>query len=480
MRLSACAAVVALLLLLAACTATTTGARQPTATTLAAAAASTAGPSSSSTLNSKTWLSPSATVKPPSTASASTTLTSVSGTGRSSSPASTLGPRTGPLPNAGQVTPVSTAEITDAAISNDTTAVKSICNRLFGATADVDAYFSFNGNGALFDSTSPTAGDEIECLWAVADNGVGTYVSTKPTEYPTAPLRPFNGDPSLEAASLAGHDVSMQVVSAKGALTASEANTWLANAVDIVDSEATVASSDYPVPTVHSTTTEASAPVTFSMTCSAGDSGPDVEYANFEEAWKANPAVTYCDVDKVDDRHGTVVTATEHKALVTAYGDASDSYDGLAVLSGVCGEVAGYYAQPGHVLSEAQAKEAAGALVLCPKNPAAATIKKNINIATGKAPVPADSTGQAVYSVTGADSADITYDAGSGTEQVSEQPLPWSKQIAVADTDGILTIVAQNNGGGSITCSIAIAGKVVAKHTSTGDYAVVTCADDEN
>lgn len=56
----------------------------------------------------------------------------------------------------------------------------------------------------------------------------------------------------------------------------------------------------------------------------------------------------------------------------------------------------------------------------------------------------------------------------SGTE--------WTKEIAVDGPTMGLNMNAQNGGSGTITCSIAHNGEVVIENSSSGQYAVVTCA----
>lgn len=85
-----------------------------------------------------------------------------------------------------------------------------------------------------------------------------------------------------------------------------------------------------------------------------------------------------------------------------------------------------------------------------------------------------------VYSVSDAASAStITYSTnGMGrSSQANGVGLPWSKALDI-DRDGLnsYSLIAQNSGSGTITCSISIDGRVVDTESSSGPYAVVTCS----
>ena len=86
-----------------------------------------------------------------------------------------------------------------------------------------------------------------------------------------------------------------------------------------------------------------------------------------------------------------------------------------------------------------------------------------------------DGTHTVVYKVAGtATKGSVTYGTPSGQEQTNGVRLPWAKTLKVEAFD-ILVITAQNGGGGTITCSITVDGKVVKRGKSSGAYAVVTC-----
>jgi hypothetical protein len=84
-----------------------------------------------------------------------------------------------------------------------------------------------------------------------------------------------------------------------------------------------------------------------------------------------------------------------------------------------------------------------------------------------------------VYSVTGDGTADITYDSwtagNAGTEQSTGQSLPWTKTIVASGLFNIYSVSASINTGSTATCTITVDGKVLARHTSTGQFANVSC-----
>jgi hypothetical protein len=80
------------------------------------------------------------------------------------------------------------------------------------------------------------------------------------------------------------------------------------------------------------------------------------------------------------------------------------------------------------------------------------------------------------YVITGsAREAFISYfNADGGTEQV-EARVPWSKKFSMKDGAPV-SIVAQNQGTGTITCEIRLNGNKWKSATTTAQYGVVTCA----
>ncbi len=88
---------------------------------------------------------------------------------------------------------------------------------------------------------------------------------------------------------------------------------------------------------------------------------------------------------------------------------------------------------------------------------------------------------QVTYSITASESGSalITYseDANFNISQENGAELPWTKELTIpAGSFRILSLSAQNSGGGDISCSISVGGQVVDTATSSGDYAIVTCS----
>lgn len=99
------------------------------------------------------------------------------------------------------------------------------------------------------------------------------------------------------------------------------------------------------------------------------------------------------------------------------------------------------------------------------------------------ATTPASDHAQVTYSITASESGSalITYaeDANFNLAQENGAALPWTKDLTIpAGGFRILSLSAQNSGGGEISCSIAVGGQVVDTATSSGDYAIVTCSHD--
>jgi hypothetical protein len=68
----------------------------------------------------------------------------------------------------------------------------------------------------------------------------------------------------------------------------------------------------------------------------------------------------------------------------------------------------------------------------------------------------------------------ITYSTPSGQEQQNGARVPWTKTFKAKGGE-LLGVSAQNGGGGSVTCSITVDGKVIKRGKSTGEYAIVSC-----
>ena len=86
------------------------------------------------------------------------------------------------------------------------------------------------------------------------------------------------------------------------------------------------------------------------------------------------------------------------------------------------------------------------------------------------------------YEVTGPESTNnITYSStgSAGIAQENGAAAPWTKEVQFAEGSfRVATLTAQNAGGGDITCRISVDGEVVSETTSSGEYAVVTCASE--
>lgn len=120
---------------------------------------------------------------------------------------------------------------------------------------------------------------------------------------------------------------------------------------------------------------------------------------------------------------------------------------------------------------------------LCPQHQAGldAAIQKKADAAAASSAVAA-ARDQVTYKVTASESGSalITYseDANFNIAQENGAALPWTKDLTIpAGSSRILSLSAQNSGGGDIACSISVGGQVVDTATSSGDYAIVTCSD---
>lgn len=89
-----------------------------------------------------------------------------------------------------------------------------------------------------------------------------------------------------------------------------------------------------------------------------------------------------------------------------------------------------------------------------------------------------------VYAVTGTGRASAiayyTVSGGqSGQSTLTDRALPWSKTVTVRGTlttaSSVLTVIGQHAGSGSISCTITLDGKVVAKQTGEGKGSTAQC-----
>jgi len=74
----------------------------------------------------------------------------------------------------------------------------------------------------------------------------------------------------------------------------------------------------------------------------------------------------------------------------------------------------------------------------------------------------------------------VTYLSTTGTEQATGATLPFSKEIPLDNTlfeRSTFSLSAQSSAGATmITCTITVDGEMVSEQTSTGEFAVVSCA----
>lgn len=82
-----------------------------------------------------------------------------------------------------------------------------------------------------------------------------------------------------------------------------------------------------------------------------------------------------------------------------------------------------------------------------------------------------------IYEVTGSGSAQVTYGTSGFSQEQHTVTLPWRHEIR-GDVPEYPVLVAQLQNSGEISCKIWGGGEVpMAEATSSGAYAVVTCAD---
>lgn len=87
-----------------------------------------------------------------------------------------------------------------------------------------------------------------------------------------------------------------------------------------------------------------------------------------------------------------------------------------------------------------------------------------------------DTTGLVRYEVDGNGTAgNISYGANGTTQQNNRAQLPWRAEEAGNGRFSVYSLVAQNGGGGEISCRISVDGEVVDEATSKGEYAVASC-----
>ncbi|HEX3426191.1 MAG TPA: hypothetical protein VHT30_08660 [Acidimicrobiales bacterium] len=81
------------------------------------------------------------------------------------------------------------------------------------------------------------------------------------------------------------------------------------------------------------------------------------------------------------------------------------------------------------------------------------------------------------YTVTGPDTALVTYTGASGIDQNSDAVVSgagWTDYETLPELS-IADISAQNSTDGAITCAISVGGTVVATNTAYGPFAIAQC-----
>jgi hypothetical protein len=80
------------------------------------------------------------------------------------------------------------------------------------------------------------------------------------------------------------------------------------------------------------------------------------------------------------------------------------------------------------------------------------------------------------YKVTGGHGASVTYQNESqDTGQDTEAGTPWSDVESMSDGD-FYYVSAQNQGGGTITCSVVVDGVTVDSNSASGEYAICSAS----
>lgn len=209
----------------------------------------------------------------PSSTPAINSASSVASFTSPSSPSSRIRP--GAAPNDDLSTPVTTAQIHEAAVSEDSDTAKAVCEALFGSeTAVQAAYGSSPAQTAYYDTTSD-AGTDLECVYPAP---VAAYISLVPGTYPATKWGPYP-DSDLDAAASANAIVSMEVMATHGSLTEAQAKSWLDNAMALVTGGTFVATAEPTDVTDDLDTSYTPEPLTVSVTYDVtGPSTADITY----------------------------------------------------------------------------------------------------------------------------------------------------------------------------------------------------------
>jgi len=86
-----------------------------------------------------------------------------------------------------------------------------------------------------------------------------------------------------------------------------------------------------------------------------------------------------------------------------------------------------------------------------------------------------------VYTVTGSGTANITYAAydngNTGTSQVGDASLPWTKTITGSGLFNSYSVIATvGSNGGTVACTLSVDGKQVSSHSASGAFSSADCS----
>lgn len=173
------------------------------------------------------------------------------------------------------------------------------------------------------------------------------------------------------ALALAGCGGTQEPSAASTITVTSEHTVTVTTTERTASSAVTTATSATPTPAT-STATETDQPINFTLYCKVGEGAYEV-FETYQAAWAAPAPTDNC---SAQDQHGADFTAQQQAAVATAYGP-TGTVDQLDTLFSLCGEVQSYYVREG-IISDSQASEAAGMLLLCPDHPSAAILQQRI------------------------------------------------------------------------------------------------------
>lgn len=146
---------------------------------------------------------------------------------------------------------------------------------------------------------------------------------------------------------------------------------------DVTTVTASEVPTETPTPTPTQTPTPTPTPTAepAKLTYECAVNGTFRDFTNFRDVWATKAAVNNCQANFVLGSKDLPLTPTEQKAVTTAYGE-TGTPDQIRELYAICGETSGIpieFANNGE-----QAKEAEGAILLCPDHPKMGLIKESI------------------------------------------------------------------------------------------------------